>query len=106
MSFLRLRTTMDIAIQWKAVSVSFAVTLPRLHLRFARLKRRSTSTRHIHQYNFVSGQVARPFSVCQVPDRITEFHVLCKSSDYLGYGKFCRRGRAPDNARFFLGIFL
>ena len=27
MSFLRLRTTMDIAIQWKAVSVSFAVTL-------------------------------------------------------------------------------
>ena len=36
---------MDIAIQWKAVSVSFAVTMPRLHFSFARLKRRSTSTR-------------------------------------------------------------
>ena len=44
-SFLRLRTTTDIAIQWKAVSVSFAVIIPRLHFRFARLKRCSTSTR-------------------------------------------------------------
>ena len=45
MSFLRLRTTMEIAIQWNAVSVSFAVTMPRLHFRFASLKRRSASTR-------------------------------------------------------------
>ena len=29
--------TTDIAIQWKAVSVSFAVTMPRLHFHFARL---------------------------------------------------------------------